>query len=529
MAKKEKNTSLEAGLWNACNKLRGSVSATDYVNVVLGLLFLRFAYDKFEEQRKKLLADEDTKDMIDNPKAYTKDNIFYLEKDDCWTEIKRQSKSNKIFSIIDEAFKNMEKNNKSLIGALPIGFYTQLHIESSKFSSLIDEIDKIEYSQDESDDVIGRVYEYFLKKFCIAAKSEKGEFYTPGNIVELMTMLIQPYHAPGKESCSVYDPCCGSGGMFVQSAEFIKKHKGSKKDITIYGQESNDKTYKLARMNLAIRGLACDLGDEDASTFTKDKHQDLKADFILANPPFNLKNWRTENELINDHRWEGYEVPPVSNANYAWILHMISRLSYNGTAAFLLANGALNADSEEYKIRKKLIENNKVEAIIVLPREMFYATDISVTLWIVGNHKKEKTITRENQEVKLRNRENEILFIDARTLGDKGENEDGYVLLTDEDKKKIADTLFAWQSPEWKTKYKDIPEFCYSATMEEIKEKDYTLVPSKYIEFIDHDLEIDFDKEMSRIQKEMSEIVKQEDETSKMLKEAFKGIGYEIN
>lgn len=522
MAKEKKQVSLEAGLWNACNKLRGSVTATDYVNVVLGLLFLRFAYDKFNTQREKLLSDEETKDFIENPRFYSKDNVFYLEKNDRWDFIKDNSKSNKIFTYIDEAFKNMEKNNTSLKGALPIGFYITLHIEPSKFSSLIDEIDRIKYSKDESDDVIGRVYEYFLRKFCIAAKSEKGEFYTPGNVVELMTTLIQPY------SGSVYDPCCGSGGMFVQSAEFIKKHKGNKKDITIYGQESNDKTYKLARMNLAIRGLNCDLGDVDASTFTNDKHKNLKADFILANPPFNLKDWRTEKELTNDHRWDGYEVPPVSNANYAWILHMLARLSYNGTAAFLLANGALGADAEEYKIRKQLIENNKVEAIIVLPREMFYATDISVTLWLVGNHKKAKKVKRDDKEVQLRNRENEILFIDARRLGDDKNNDDGYVQLTDDDKKKISNTLFSWQSPDWEKLYHDIPEFCYSAPMSEVREKDYTLVPSQYIEFIDRDMTIDFKSEMKRIQTEVTDILKEEEKSRELLLSAFEGIGYGV-
>ena len=209
-------------------------------------------------------------------------------------------------------------------------------------------------------------------------------------------------------------------------------------------------------MNLAIRGLNCDLGDVDASTFTQDKHPDLKADYILANPPFNLKDWRTENQLQNDHRWKDYEVvPPVSNANYAWILHMLARLSYNGTAAFLLANGALGADGDEYKIRKQLIENHKIEAIIVLPREMFYATDISVTLWIVGNHKKSKKVKRNDEEVVLRDREDEILFIDARQMGDGKANEDGYVLLTDDDKNKIAETLFAWQSINYREKYSE--------------------------------------------------------------------------
>lgn len=523
MAKKEKKkVSLEAGLWAACNKLRGNIAATDYVNVVLGLLFLRFANDKFETQRDKLLGNEDTKDFVDNPRFYTRDNVFYLEENDRWSVIKDNSKKNNIFTLIDNAFKSIEKNNASLRGALPIGFYTSMNIDASKFSSLIDEVNKIEYSRDESDDVIGRVYEYFLRKFCIAARSEKGEFYTPGNVVELMTALIQPYGG------SVYDPCCGSGGMFVQSAEFIKKHKGNKKDITIYGQESLEKTYKLARMNLAIRGLNCDLGDENASTFTRDKHPNLRADYILANPPFNLKDWRTETELTKDSRWDGYPVPPVSNANYAWILHMLSRLSYNGTAAFLLANGALNADSDEYEIRKQLIKNHKIEAIIVLPRQMFYATDISVTLWIVGNHKKPKKVRRNDTEVMLRNRENEILFIDARTLGDGGNNDDGYVMLTDEDKQLISDTLFAWQSPEWKEIYKNIPEFCYSATMEEIKNKDYALAPSKYIDFVNRDLGIDFKSEMVRIQSEIKNLMAEERQSQNEIEAAFEGIGYGI-
>ena len=528
MAKNKKGVSLEASLWAACNKLRGSVSATDYVNVVLGLLFLRFASDKFYNQREKLLSDEDTKIMVDSPRAYTKDTVFYLEETDRWDYIVKNSKKPEIFNIIDEAFKNMEKNNaRFLKGALPIGFYLQLHIESSKFSSLIDEINKMEYSKDESSDVIGRVYEYFLRKFCIAAKSEKGEFYTPGNIVELMTQILQPY------SGSVYDPCCGSGGMFVQSEEFIKKHKGNTKLITVYGQEANPKTYQLARMNLAIRGIPCDLGDEDADTFSKDKHKDLrnKIDFILANPPFNLKNWRSENELVNDDRWSGYDIPPTSNANYAWILHMLSKLEYNGTAAFLLANGALGSTDpiSEYNIRKKLIEDNHIEAIIVLPRNMFYATDISVTLWIMEQHKKEKKVIRNDHEVQLRNRENEILFIDARQLGDGGNNEDKYVLLTQEDKDKIANTLFNWQMPNYEEVYKDIPEFCCSASLDAIRNNNYSLVPSKYIEFIDRDLNIDYEKEMARIQTEMRDLIKEEKESQDSLEKAFKGIGYEID
>lgn len=528
MAKGKKNVSMEASLWAACNKLRGSISATDYVNVVLGLLFLRFAYDKFNAQKEKLLSNEDTAGFVLSPMAYIKDNVFFLEENDCWNYIVKNSKKPEIYAIIDNAFKNIELNNESLRGALPIGYYASLNIEPSKFSSLIDEINKMEYSKDESDDVIGRVYEYFLRKFCIAAKSEKGEFYTPGNIVDLMTRIIQPYHAPGKESCSVYDPCCGSGGMFVQSAEFIEKHKGNKKEVTIYGQEENPQTYKLARMNLAIRGLSCNLGNENASTFTKDKHTDLRADYILANPPFNLKDWRTEEQLRNDARWNGYEVPPVSNANYAWILHMLSRLSYDGTAAFLLANGALGIDGVEQKIRQQLIENNKIEAIIVLPRNMFYATDISVTLWICGNNKKEKELLRNGKMTKLRNRENEILFIDARQMGDGGGNDDGFVNLTEDDKNKIAETLFNWQSPNYKELYKNIPEFCYSASTDELKEKNYTLIPSKYIEFIDRDLDIDYENEMNKMSKKIKSMLETENEIQRDLINAFKGIGYEI-
>ncbi len=259
-----------------------------------------------------------------------------------------------------------------------------------------------------------------------------------------------------------------------------------------------------------------------------------------GNPPFNLSNWRTATELTNDARWKGYEVPPVSNANYAWILHMLSRLSYNGTAAFLLANGALSAEADEYKIRKQLIENNKIEAIIVLPRDMFYATDISVTLWIVGNHKKPKTVKRNDKEITLRDRSNEILFIDARTLGDGGNNDDGYVHLTEEDKVKISSTLFAWQSPEWEKVYKNMPEFCCSVGLEDkkddngniiqygIKSMDYSLAPSKYIEFVNRDEGIDFEKEMSQIQAEMRSIMAEEHHSQKLLHSAFEGIGYGI-
>lgn len=545
MAKKV--VSMEASLLEACNKLRGSVSATDYVNVVLGLLFLRFSFDKFSAHREELLSDPENAPFADNPRFYSKDNVFYLRDEievldhvenidgvekritkkihTRWDWFKANSARADILTQVDDAFRQIEKDNPSLKGALDIGFYPTLRIEREKFSSLIDTIANMNYSQNDADDVIGRVYEYFLRKFCIKAKDEKGEFYTPGNIVDLMTQLIEPYH--GK----VYDPCCGSGGMFVQSAKFIENHHGNRKDITIYGQEYNPKTYRLARMNLAIRGLACDLGDEDASSFTKDKHEDLTADFILANPPFNQKNWWSDS-LKGDKRWRGYDTPPASNGNYAWILHMLKHLSYGGIGAFLLANGALSAGEDgeevEYKIRRELIEQDKVEAIIVLPREMFYATDISVTLWIVSHDKGQKTIKRDGMDVQLRDRKGEVLFIDARTLGDGGNNEDGYVLLSQEDKDEIKNAFFKWQTQKW-AKDDNVDEFCYCASREEIESKNWSLVPSKYIRFVDHDLDIDYEKEMERIQGEMKALLQNEINSQTDLITAFKGIGYDIS
>lgn len=337
------------------------------------------------------------------------------------------------------------------------------------------------------------------------------------------------------------DPCCGSGGMFVQSMKFVDSHKGNRSKVSVVGQESNPDTWRLAKMNLSIRGISCDLGEKNASTFTEDQHKDKIVQYIMANPPFNLKKWRGEDELLDDPRFKPYKpaMPPVSNANYAWILHMLSKLDVNkGIAGFLLANGALNAgnggedeesDGNEYSIRKQLIDNDKIEAIIVLPRDMFYTTDISVTLWIMNNNKK----ARELNGRKLRNRENEVLFVDLRTWNqnieeyviDKGKKKKKTVL-RQEQIEKVKQLYFDWQSDNGN--YKDVPEYCKSATKEEIANQNYNLAPSKYIEFIDHDLEIDYEKEMKRIQNEMKEILSNEEKSQSMLIEAFGGIGYGI-
>ena len=330
--------------------------------------------------------------------------------------------------------------------------------------------------------------------------------------------MIEPYK--GK----IYDPACGSGGMFVQSYKFIQAHHGNKKEISIYGQEYTAATYKLAKMNLAIRGIAANLGEVPADTFAKDQHKDLKADFIMANPPFNQKDWRAKDELTKDPRWAGYEVPPASNANYAWILNMVSKLSQNGVAGFILANGALSGGGEEYKIRKKLIENKLVEAIIILPRNMFYTTDISVTLWILNNNKTERTVEFPEGKRHYRNREEEILFMDLRQIGEPFEKK--FIQFNQEHIQQIANTYHQWQSKN--SDYKNQAEYCYSATLDEVSKKDYSLVPSKYIEFVNRDENINFDEKMTTLQQELSELLKQDQESKQALLQVFKELGYEI-
>lgn len=387
-------------------------------------------------------------------------------------------------------------------------------------ASLLDVIGKIDTQKDKEHDLIGRVYEYFLGKFAIAEGKGKGEYYTPKTIVNLIAEMIQPYQ--GK----IYDPCCGSGGMFVQSMKFIEAHHGNKKDISVYGQEYTNTTYKLAKMNLAIRGIACNLGEKAADTFHDDQHKDLKADFIMANPPFNQKAWRAENELTADPRWHGYDVPPTSNANYGWILNIVSKLSANGMAGFLLANGALSGDGTELNIRRQLLKNHLVEAIVILPRNMFYSTDISVTLWILAGNRKARSVEQNGELVNYRNRENEVLFIDLRQWGEPFEKK--YIQFTQEQISQIAENFHNWQREGYEQTYQNVPEYCYSATLEEIEAKGWSLVPSKYIEFKSRDEGIDFDSKMKELQAEMKELLKQEEESKKDLLNLFKELGYGI-
>ncbi len=543
MAKdKEKTVSLEDVLWDCRVSLRGVGSLDKNRDAVISLVFLKFAGDKFKKCREQIIKEYgDIPAFVEKPSFYNAENVFYLKETARWTYIVDHASQNDIAVIIDQAMADIENDNPSLAGALSKNLFSTLGADKNKIKGLIDSVNRIDEKRFHEEDLIGRVYEYFLQIYAASGTKEDGEFYTPASIVKLIAEIIEPYYGV------VYDPCCGSGGMFVQSMKFVDKHNGNRDKISVIGQESVQETWRLCKMNLAIRGIAHNLGKTNASTFTDDQHKDKKVDYIMANPPFNLKNWRTENELINDARWSGYceTAPRVSNANYAWILHMISKLDVNhGIAGFLLANGALG-DSDDAEIRKNILLKDKVEAIIVLPRDMFYTTDISVTLWIINMNKRAGTVNGR----KVRDRSHEVLFMDLRTWDnnieeitiDKGKKKKKTVL-TDGQIAKIKEIYTNWQSED-RTLYRDIPELCKSVkvnnsdlTDEEIKnnvvtieKQNYALMPSKYIEFIDHDLDIDYHTEMQRIQKVMSEVIKQECESQKLLSAAFKGIGYGID
>lgn len=526
MAKKiEKN--FEEALWESCNALRGSVDPAEYKHIVLSLIFLKFANDKFNERRKELI-DEGKNAYLEIVEFYTMKNVFYIPETARWDYIMSNAKQSDIAIKIDTALSTIEKNNKSLTGALPDNYYSRLNLDVSKLSSLLDEINKINTLKNKDEDIIGRVYEFFLKKFALQEGKGKGEFYTPKCVVNLIAELIQPYKG------IIYDPACGSGGMFVQSMKFVEKHNGNKKDVSIYGQEYNSTTYKLAKMNLAIRGITANLGEKPANTFLEDQHPDLKADFIMANPPFNQKKWRAKNELTDDSRWDGYPTPPEGNANYGWILNMVSKLGQDGVAGFLLANGSLSGDGVEFDIRQRLIDNHLVDAILYLPRNLFYTTDIGVSLWIISRNKKQRIIEIDDKPVILRNRENEVLFMDLRKWGSPFEKK--YTELTDIDDvdnpgdiQKITKTYHDWESLTHFNEYKDIPEYCASVSLDKIKSKNYSLVPSEYIEFVNKDENIDFDERMAELQKELKELLIKDEESKKKLLDVLKGLGYEIN
>lgn len=519
MAKQKNEATLETRLWSAADILRNAVEASEYKHIVLNLFFLRFASEKFEEQRKKLI-EAGRERYVDVKEFYTKDNVFFVPEGARWSDIQDNAKQSDLAIRIDKALELMERENPELVGALPSGYFVRLELETGKLGSLVDSIGNIILPDNETD-VIGRVYEYYLTQFALKEGKGKGEFYTPKTVVKLIVEMIEPF------SGKVYDPCCGSGGMFVQSIDFVNNHQGTSKDVSIYGQEYTATTYRLAKMNLAVRGISANLGSAPRNTFSSDQHKDLKADFILANPPFNQKKWRADSELVGDPRWDGYETPPTSNANYGWILHIASKLSQNGIAGFLLANGALSESGVEQKIRQQLIENDLVEAIAILPRNLFYTTDISVTLWILNRNKSARTISLpDGTERRLRDRRGEVLFLDLRQKGIPFEKK--YIELSDNERAAIASTYHAWQSVDWESDYENIPEYCYSASKQEIAEKDFTLVPSRYIEFESREDDTDFEARMSELQQEITNLLKEEEKSRFEVLNVFKDLGYEI-
>ena len=514
---------------NILRSARNSGSFFEKRDMMLTLIFLRFIGEKYEDGLENLkdrllkegidLNDPNMQEaFLENP-VFT-DGIIALPKEAQWDTI-INTPAPELNVALDTALHSIATTSKDLKGCFIEGTFTTRNLGANDIKKLVDEVNKISHKVfGEEKDLIGRVYEYFLKEFAVNATKEEGEFYTPHDAVELMAKLIEPYDG------TLYDPACGSGGMFVQSAELVRAKQGDINRINVYGQEKEAATWRLAKMNLALRGISHHLGEEYDSTFTHDLHKGLYFDYIMANPPFNLKGWYDDN-LKDDARWADYDTPPASNANYAWILHMLSHLKPNkGVAGFLLANGALN-DSDTLNIRKKLIENDKVEAIIVLPRELFITTDISVTLWILNQNKKGGDYNGRS----LRNRQGEILFVDLRQWTEnrvKDENKKK-VRLTNEQIQRAVDIYHTWQNEGTDGNKYEVPELYRSVHIKEIEENNCALTPSKYIEFIDRDLDIDFNKEMARIQKEMSNLMKQEKESQKMLEEAFRGIGYEID
>ncbi len=544
--KKEESLNLDNVLFKCRDILRQAKNSGSFFekrDMMLTLVFLRFMGEKYEDGvaslRQRLIEeglDPDDEEIIKAffDDATFADGTFDLPVKARWSTIINTA-APQLNVALDTALRSIGEANPTLKGCFVEGTFTQRNLGANDMKKIVDEVNKISHKTfGEEKDLIGRVYEYFLKEFAVNATKEEGEFYTPHDVVQLIATVIEPFDG------TLYDPCCGSGGMFIQSTDLVKAKQGDISRINVYGQEKEAATYRLAKMNLALRGISHNLGSESDSTFTNDLHKGLYFDYIMANPPFNLKGWYNDN-LKDDSRWTCYATPseskatspeskatpPESNANYAWILHMLSHLKQrSGVAGFLLANGALG-DTDALEIRKKLIENDKVEAIIILPRELFITTDISVTFWILNQNKK----GGKYHDRQLRNREHEILFMDLRQWTEnpvKGEQKKKVRLVTDQIQR-VADIYHQWQSEGTDGNNFAVPELYRSVGIDEIKQNNWTLVPSKYIEFIDHDLEIDYPKEMARIQQEMRELMQREKESKKMLEEAFKGIGYSIN
>jgi len=501
------NLGFEQKLWSSADKLRSNMDAAEYKHVVLGLIFLKYISDAFTEVYEKLKKEKDSDP--EDVDEYVSRRIFFVPKVARWEHLQANAKKPEIGKFLDEAMDVIERDNPSLKGVLPKN-YARPGLNKQRLGELIDLIGTIGLGDKEnrSKDILGRVYEYFLGEFASAEGKKGGQFYTPRSIVKLLTEMLEPYKG------RIFDPCCGSGGMFVQSEKFVEAHGGKIKDISVYGQESNQTTWKLCKMNMAIRGIDSNIKWGDA--FHDDQHKDLKADFILANPPFNDSDWNGE-LLQEDVRWK-FGVPPKNNANFAWVQHFIHHLNPTGVAGFVLANGSMSSNtSNEGEIRKNIITSDIVDCMVALPSQLFYNTMIPACLWFV---------TRDKKDHSFRDRRGQILFIDARNMGvmiDRRHRE-----LTDEDVKKISSTYHAWRG-ENKLKYKDVTGFCKSAKLEEVEKNNFILTPGRYVGIaeVEEDDEA-FEEKMKRLTGELAEQMKEGLRLDKEIKKNLEKIGYEL-
>ncbi len=526
MAKNDtKNASLgfETKLWEAADLLRNNMDPAEYKHVVLGLIFLKYISDAFEERRENLGTmvrepsseyyagtEAEREEIVEDRDEYTAENIFWVPIDARWSSIRAQAKQPEIGKILDDAMDAIERDNPTLKGVLPM-IYALPNLDKTILGKLVDLISGIGLgtAEHQARDTLGRVYEYFLSRFASAEGKGGGEFYTPTSIVRLLVEMLEPYKG------RVFDPCCGSGGMFVQSLKFIAAHDGRRDAVTVFGQESNRTTWRMARMNMAIRGIEAKLGPQHADSFHKNLHPDLRADFILANPPFNISEWGGE-RLENDVRWK-YGTPPTGNANYAWVQHFIHHLAPGGTAGFVLANGSMSSmQSGEGDIRQRIVEADLVDCIIACPGQLFYATQIPVCLWFLTKKKTGKG---------HRDRRGEMLFIDARKLGRMETRV--HRVLDPEDIAKVADTYHAWRNADGD--YEDVAGFCKSSTTEEVGGHDFVLTPGRYVgaEYIEDDGE-PFEEKMERLTTELVSQMTEGNALDEQIRSALGGLGYGV-
>jgi type I restriction enzyme M protein len=498
--------SLEDTLWESANRLRSSMDAAEYKHVVLGLIFLKYVSDVFEKQREKLdtLSRDESSDfytptdaareaMLEDRDEYTGEGVFWVPEGHRWSHLRKAAKQADIGRRIDDAMEAIEKENPTLKGVLPKN-YSRRELTQQTLAGLIDLFSNQDLAakEHESLDILGRVFEYMLSKFANAEGKLGGEFFTPRSVVTLMVDMLEPFRG------RVYDPACGSGGMFVQADRFVKAHNGQRNDISVFGQEQNPTTWRLAKMNLALRGIEANLGPQWGDSFTNDQHPDLRADFVIANPPFNIKGWGAD-QLAGDARWK-YGMPPANNANFAWVQHMLHHLAPTGTMATVLANGSLSSQSSgEGDIRRELVESDLVDCIVSLPGQLFFTTQIPVCLWFLTKDKTGQAVTSERPQ---RSRKGEVLFIDARMLGTMVSRTNKE--LTEADIARIAGTFHAWRGEPGEQPYEDVPGFCSSVTLDQIAEHKHVLTPGRYVG--SEDVEADdepLDEKIARLKAEV--------------------------